>query len=150
MLEIREAKRIDLGAILALYTHLSPTNVPIETTRAEEIFDAFGAYRGSAILVGELDGECVASCAVVIIPNLTRLGRPYALIENVVTHSDYRGCGHGTRILDAACARAWDAGCYKVMLMTGSTEASTLAFYQRAGFQQTKTGFQKRHVVEKP
>jgi hypothetical protein len=30
------------------------------------------------------------------------------------------------------------------MLMTGSKEAATLEFYRRAGFEQTKTGFQKR------
>lgn len=32
------------------------------------------------------------------------------------------------------------------MLMTGSKNPATLAFYERAGFEQTKTGFQiRRH-----
>jgi GNAT superfamily N-acetyltransferase len=50
----------------------------------------------------------------------------------------------GTAVLHAAIETAWQAGCYKVMLMTGSKQASTLKFYQDAGFEQSKTGFQIR------
>jgi GNAT superfamily N-acetyltransferase len=84
---------------------------------------------------------------LIVIPNLTRGGKPYGLIENVVTHVGYRGRGYGTRILHAAVAAAWDAGCYKVMLMTGSKQPSTLRFYESAGFEQTKTGFQMRRMA---
>lgn len=41
-------------------------------------------------------------------------------------------------------ATAWEAGCYKVMLMTGSKRPETLRFYADAGFEQSKTGFQIR------
>ena len=88
----------------------------------------------------------MASCTLIVIPNLTRGGKPYALIENVVTHAGYRGRGYGTSILHAAAKAAWDVGCYKVMLMTGSKQPSTLKFYENAGFEQTKTGFQMRRM----
>ena len=52
--------------------------------------------------------------------------------------------GHGRKVLDAACDAAWAAECYKVMLMTGSMQPGTLDFYRSAGFEQSKTGFQKR------
>ena len=59
----------------------------------------------------------------------------------------FRGRGFGKKILQAAVAAAWQADCYKVMLMTGSKKASTLAFYGAAGFEQNKTGFQVRRIA---
>jgi GNAT superfamily N-acetyltransferase len=77
-----------------------------------------------------------------IIPNLTRGAQPYGVIENVVTHPDFRRQGIGTRILQAALASAWERGCYKVMLMTGRKDEATLRFYQQAGFEAgVKTAF---------
>ena len=44
--------------------------------------------------------------------------------------------------LEAACGIARSAGCYKVMLLTGSKQDATLRFYERAGFNQNdKTAF---------
>jgi GNAT superfamily N-acetyltransferase len=93
-------------------------------------------------IVGELDNRIVSSCTLAIIPNLTRGARPYGLIENVVTHAEYRKQGFGTAVLQYALQLAWKANCYKVMLLTGSKEESTFRFYERAGFKQgIKTGF---------
>ncbi len=52
------------------------------------------------LIVCEVDGKIVASCVCVIIPNLTRNVRPYAFLENVVTHGDYRKKGYGTLIMN--------------------------------------------------
>ena len=94
------------------------------------------------LIVNEVDGRIVSSCVCVIIPNLTRGVRPYAFIENVVTHADYRGRGYATDCLDYAREIAMRANCYKMMLLTGSKKESTLAFYARAGYNSTdKTAF---------
>jgi GNAT superfamily N-acetyltransferase len=66
------------------------------------------------------------------------------MIENVVTHTAYKGRGFGKQLLRVAVEAAWQADCYKVMLMTGSKKPSTLAFYAEACFEQSKTGFQVR------
>ena len=94
--------------------------------------------------MGLVQDAIVASCTLIVIPNLTRGGQSYGLIENVVTHAAHRGRGFGKQLLEAAVAAAWQAKCYKVMLMTGSKKPSTLAFYTAAGFEQNKTGFQVR------
>ena len=143
-LRIGEAQPEDLPALLALYVHLSPEDTPVAPEIATSIFEDFAARPGAAIFLGHLGDTLVTSCTQSIIPNLTRGGRPYALIENVVTHTDHRGQGYATAILNVASEAAWAAGCYKIMLMTGSRRPSTLRFYENAGFEQSKTGFQKR------
>ena len=93
-------------------------------------------------IVAVEDGLIVASCTLVVVPNLTRGARSYGLIENVVTHAAFRRRGLGRRVLHHALAMAWELRCYKVMLLTGSREESTLRFYERAGFKRgVKTGF---------
>ena len=94
------------------------------------------------IIVKKLDGKIVSSCVCVIIPNLTRNIRPYAFIENVVTHSEYRGHGYATKCLEYAKYIAEQNNCYKMMLLTGSKKESTLRFYENAGYNSSdKTAF---------
>lgn len=143
-LQIRPGVTEDLSALLDLYHHLDPQDARCPDEIAPEIFEKFQRYPGSALLVGAMDAQIVTTCALIVIPNLTRGGTPYALIENVVTHADFRNMGFGKAILRAAADRALSYGCYKVMLMTGSSRQSTLHFYESAGFEQTKTGFQIR------
>lgn len=45
------------------------------------------------LLVVEVDGKVVSSVQMAIIENLTHNVRPFAVIENVVTHMDYRNNG---------------------------------------------------------
>ena len=103
-------------------------------------------YPGSSILLGLYDDAVVATCTLIIIPNLTRGGVPYALIENVETDARHRRRGYGKLILEAAMAAAWRHHCYKVMLLTGSNDPATPRFYEDAGFEQSKTGFQARRI----
>lgn len=78
----------------------------------------------------------------VIIPNLTRNARPYAFVENVVTHTDFRGQGLASECLEYAKKAAQQSNCYKMMLLTGSKDEKTLAFYRNAGYNSNdKTAF---------
>jgi hypothetical protein len=47
-------------------------------------------------------------------------------------------------VIRHAVGHAWDKGCFKVMLLTGSQDPATLKFYEGCGFVQNKTGFQIR------
>ncbi len=146
-LHIRRAHRGDLSRLLDLYQHLNPGDDLPTPTRAAEIFDQFVANGESAILVGEVGTVIAASCLLIVVPNLTRGGSSFGLIENVVTHPDFRQRGFGKQILRAASDACWLAGCYKVMLMTGSKNPATINFYLGAGFEQSKTGFQIRRIL---
>ena len=111
-LTARPATRSDLPDLLDLYQHLLPGDDRPTMENAAQVFDRFLTYEGSAILVVEVGGVLIASCTLVVVPNLTRGGRPYGLIENVVTHGHFRKRGYGKQVLAAASSAAWDAGCY--------------------------------------
>ena len=129
-----------------LYPHLNPDDPEVPSTEAERIWDQFLRYPGSAIFLGLVGTTPVTTCTLVVIPNLTRGGAPYGLIENVVTDAGHRKKGYGQAVLEVAIAAAWQQRCYKVMLLTGSTNPATLKFYRDVGFEQNKTGFQIRQI----
>jgi GNAT superfamily N-acetyltransferase len=88
-----------LSALLELYQHLAEGDERPSLDSAEEVFEWLKAYKGSAIIVGQVAGALVASCTLIVVPNLTRGGRPYGLIENVVTHRNFRNRGFGKQVL---------------------------------------------------
>ena len=139
---VREIRENELDALLSLYLHLHETAVPDVTGYLMKTWDTIIHDENHHIIVCEVDGRIVSSCVCVIIPNLTRGVRPYAFIENVVTHADFRGHGYATACLAYAREIAVKENCYKMMLLTGAKNEETLRFYERAGFNSTdKTAF---------
>jgi GNAT superfamily N-acetyltransferase len=143
VIAVRTAAPADLPGLLALYAQLNPDDPPLENPGPAYI--NLLATPGLTVFVLEDAGTIAATCTLVVIPNLTRNARPYALIENVVTSAAHRTRGHGSAVIKTALSAAWAANCYKVMLLTGSKRPETLRFYQNLGFIQNKTGFQIRN-----
>lgn len=143
---IRPIREDELVSLLSLYRHLHPSDPELAVTpNVERLWQRILADSQLRYLVANVVGRIVSSCTLTIIPNLTRGARPYGVIENVVTHPDFRRQGIGTRILQAALALAWEQDCYKVMLLTGRKDEAPLRFYQQAGFEAgVKTGFVAR------
>lgn len=143
---IRWAHRDELDNLLNLYQHLHTDDAPLPGDSVlNQVWDDILHDPKVNCLVTELDGVLVASCVLVIVPNLTRGARPYGLIENVVTHADYRRKGIATHLLHHALQIAWNNNCYKVMLLTGSKSEGIHQFYEQAGFTKgDKTGFVAR------
>ena len=145
---IRKAQPTDAEALQELYMHHLTAYPPAEhqdTGKWADLLRRFAENENYHILVLEADSVVVSSVTLVIIENLTHNMRPYAVIENVVTHAQFRGKHFATRLLGEASRIASERGCYKIMLMTGSKRDSTLRFYENAGFDRhSKTAFQKR------
>ncbi len=139
---VREAKHKELNEILQLYLYLHEDSVPEDTEHLQKTWDNIISDENHHLIVCEAEGKIVASCVCVIIPNLTRNVRPYAFVENVVTHGEYRKKGYATACLQFAKQIAEERNCYKMMLLTGSKKESTLDFYRNAGYNSSdKTAF---------
>ncbi len=139
---VREARREDLDSLLKLYLFLHEERIPDHDRHLTETWEQILGDRNHHLIVNEVGGQIVSSCVCVIIPNLTRNVRPYAFIENVVTHADHRGKGYAGECLEYARQIAEKENCYKMMLLTGSKKAGTLRFYEKAGYNSSdKTAF---------
>jgi GNAT superfamily N-acetyltransferase len=144
---IRPLGEADLSGILELNRHLNPDDQPLpDRATVEAVWAEIVASKATTCLGGFVANVLASTATVTIIPNLTRGCRPYALVENVVTHSAHRRNGYGRAVLSAALDLAWSKGCYKVLLLTGSDDENTLRFYERTGFNPGE----KRAFVARP
>lgn len=141
-MEIREAEEKDLMGLLELYTQLHNNPMPEMGTILNDLWMGMLNDAGHHVIVGIIADKIVSSCVLSVIPNLTHSQRPYGLIENVITDKNHRKKGYATAILNYAKALAQEKNCYKIMLLTGAKEESTLKFYEQAGYNPNdKTAF---------
>ncbi len=133
-MEIREAIVSDVENLMDLYLNHLTKYPPKEKQNSNEwieFIENFIAAKNYNLLVAIEDGKVVSSLTLVIIRNLTHNLRPYSVMENVVTHIDYRKLGYSSKLMEHASKIARNNNCYKIMLMTGSKRESTLNFYRK-------------------
>ena len=141
---VRAATLNDHDRVMELMRFLQPNDPILSEPESQSIFSEIVNSTWSIILVVEKN-KCIAgTCYVNIIPNLTRLAAPYAVIENVVTDPDFRLQGIGKALMTHALELAKTEGCYKVMLLTGGDQ-NVLKFYNSCGMKSgVKTAFIER------
>lgn len=142
---IREINKKDFQGLSELYTHLHGNKPITRNEKNESIWNAILEDENHHIIVAEENGKIVSSCVCVIVPNLTHNQQPYALIENVVTHKDYRKRGLASQCMAFAKQIACEKNCYKMMLLTGTRKRLTHRFYRKNGNNSIeKTGYIQR------
>ena len=138
---IRKARSTDADDLKVLYfeylTHFPPKEEQ-DMNLWRHLLDKFEKDDNMYLLVIEEDGKVVSSIQMAIIESLTHNVSPFAVIENVVTHIDYRSKGYASALLGKASEIAREHGCYKISLETGSNKESTLNFYRKYGFEIDK------------
>ena len=114
---------------MALYRELTagPKDLP------DKQFAVVLQHDGTSVFGAESEGRILAMVTVHILPNVTWGGRPYALVENVVTAKTHRNKGIAKTVMFAAIASAWEADCYKIMLLTSQARGAK-GFYEAVGF----------------
>lgn len=142
-LDIRTVGETTLPGLASLYRFLHPQDPALAVVTARTTLRQTVAEPGSAVFVGFLGDVPVSSCALIMVPSGTRMGKPSALVENVVTHPKQRRRGYGRLVLRAALARAWVAGCFRATVLTTSLDDVPAAFFLSCGFLRTANGFKR-------
>jgi GNAT superfamily N-acetyltransferase len=130
----RLANAGDLGALLALFAASDVSRSAEPAARAERIWAETLARDGLSVFVSDADARIVATCMLITAPNLLRGGQQHGIIENVATHPDFQGRGHGRAVISAALDEAWKRDCYHVLLQSGRADPRTHRFYEGCGF----------------
>ena len=137
---IRDARDGDLEALIGLMGQLNDEPSPL-TDRHRAAFKDVIADRRQRLLVLERAGVIVATAAVIIVPNIGREGRPFAIVENVVVDAPARGEGMGGVLMRYIIDEARRAGCYRISLTSRKFRSDAHRFYERLGFVATSEGF---------
>ena len=138
----REAGIDDFEEILKLYRQLQPDDPILDDGRDIGVFNEILASDMLKLFVLKKEGNIISSIYLNTIPNVRRSVSPYAVIENVVTAEHERGKGDGKTLMLNVLNYAWSVGCYKAMLLTGSSKETTHAYYRSCGFVgNVKTGY---------
>jgi GNAT superfamily N-acetyltransferase len=132
--EVRRLALADLDALIALYTDIGLVGPEDDRDGLERTWACILASDLLYYLGVFVAGTLASTCHAVIVPNLTRGARPYAIIENVGTLATHRRRGLGRLAMQAIIAQCWQAGCYKIMLASGLQRSGAHAFYQALGF----------------
>ncbi|WP_410638583.1 GNAT family N-acetyltransferase [Amycolatopsis sp. lyj-346] len=137
----RLAAEADLPALLALFQELHPDDPAPSGQAAADAWRAIEGQSGRAILLAETGGVVVGTIDCTTLPNLTRGARSFMVVENVVVTAGHRRSGVGAALMEAAVARARQARCYKVQLLSRSGREAAHAFYESLGFRAVAQGY---------
>lgn len=142
-MEVRFAKYNDFKGIMDLYDFLNPGDTLASLNTLKNIWDEImNDPRRYRYAVAEEQDKLLATSCITIVPNLTRKGRTYAVIENVITHPDVRRKGIGRAMIQLLLDYAKENDCYKVMLLSSNERKAAHDFYKSIGFNgDVKKGF---------
>lgn len=143
----RLARASDLPSLLALFDVSEVSAVAQPRERAESIWQEIMAQPGVRVFVSDDCDRIAATCMLLTAPNLLRGGRRHGFLENVVTHPELRGQGHGKAVVQAALLHAWAADCHHVLMQSGRADPRVHAFYEGLGF---RPGLRVAYVATRP
>ncbi|TKT79198.1 GNAT family N-acetyltransferase [Aquamicrobium sp. LC103] len=148
-LEIREARRVDVPAIVALFA-ADTLGGHGDTTDAAAggdyltAFEKIAASPNDTLHVAMLGGEVVGTFQTTLITSMTGRGATSMTIEAVQTRADMRGRGIGERMIRFAIEKARGEGVRLVQLMSNNARVDAHRFYERLGFAKSHAGFKMK------
>ena len=139
-IEIRPATGTDLPHVLRLLGEMYPEDPALSEERSARIWAEIEAQSGRSLLVAQDPaGDLVGTVDCVVVPNLSRDGRPRLIMENLVVSESHRRRGVGRLLMDEVRRTAGREGCYKIQFLAAQ-DAYVHAFYRSCGFSQWEGG----------
>jgi predicted nuclease with RNAse H fold/GNAT superfamily N-acetyltransferase len=141
---VRRASVSDLDALLSLYEELAGNEIalaPGDRANDEQLLAEILADPRRELAVAIVDGQLVGTADLLVAPNLTHRGKPWAIVENVIVAGTARRTGVGRALMGHLMERARTDGCYKVQLVSGKHRAEAHEFYRRMGLDAVAEGF---------
>ncbi|GHG25252.1 GNAT family N-acetyltransferase [Streptomyces zaomyceticus] len=145
-LEIRPATAEDIEAIVAM---LADDPLGAQRESPDDLgpyLAAFELLEGDPhqhVVVAVREDRVVGTLQLTIIPGLSRQGATRSIIEGVRIHSDERGSGLGTELIEWAVEESERRNCRLVQLTSDATRTDAHRFYERLGFEASHVGFKK-------
>ena len=143
----RLASASDLPSLLALFEVSEVSAAAQPRDRVKRIWRDTLAQQGVYVFLSDDGARIAATCMLITAPNLLRGGRRHGFLENVVTHPELRGRGHGKAVVGAALAHAWAVDCHHVLMQSGRADPRVHKFYEALGF---KPGLRTAYVASRP
>jgi GNAT superfamily N-acetyltransferase len=143
-LVIRPAAEDDIPALVAMLAD-DPLGArresPDDLTPYRTALQRLSGDPHQHLVVAEREGRVIGTLQLTIIPGLSRRGATRSIIEAVRIHSDERGSGLGTRLIEWAVETSRREGCQLVQLTSDKSRADAHRFYERLGFEPSHIGF---------
>jgi GNAT superfamily N-acetyltransferase len=141
---VRRARAADLDGLLSLYGELADVRVtaaPADRAASEPLLAAILSDERRQLVVAIVDGQLVGTADLLVVPNLTHHGKPWAVVENVIVARGVRRTGVGRELMSHLIEVARAAGCYKLQLHSGKQRVEAHEFYRGLGLDAVAEGF---------
>ncbi|WP_432753023.1 N-acetyltransferase family protein [Streptomyces sp. JL2001] len=143
-LQIRPATAGDLAAIVAMLAD-DPLGAqresPDDLTPYTAAFERLAHDPNQHLVVAVRADKVVGTLQLTIVPGLSRRGSTRSIIEGVRIHSEERGSGLGTQLIEWAVEESRRQDCRLVQLTSDATRTEAHRFYERLGFEASHLGF---------
>lgn len=141
-LEIRSARRGDFPAVSSLLSQMHE-EASLDEAPSETAFCEILESPSRVILVAVDKGTVVATVDLFVMANMTRGGRPWAGIENLVVDAEYRRSGIGRALIEVVMDIAREQGCYKLQLVSHQRRSAAHDLYRQIGFDAPVYGYRR-------
>jgi GNAT superfamily N-acetyltransferase len=104
-------------------------------------FERLSVDPNQHLVVAVREGRVVGTLQLTVIPGLSRRGSTRSIIEAVRIHTDERGNGLGTQLIEWAVDESRRQNCQLVQLTSDRSRTDAHRFYERLGFAASHMGF---------